>query len=215
MKRGVSMNQYYYSTAQLYQYIENLNRKVTSLEKNLTTLTKEVHELRAKPSINVERIEYNFDQLKVETLDGTLNIGLSPGGLEEIEDFAVNQANKAAKNSRVPPESYKEVLDGLHSYVDNEVPTIISDNETQLERSLDNSYYQVIQEDIRKQLPERLNFYLQTIPLKENASETELNDWKTTILAKMKKDIQNAIFTFISNIPNHLKGSIPNEPASD
>ncbi|MFD2681288.1 spore germination protein GerPC [Bacillus seohaeanensis] len=209
------MNQYYYSTAQLYQYIENLNRKVTSLEKNLTTLTKEVHELRAKPSINVERIEYNFDQLKVETLDGTLNIGLSPGGLEEIEDFAVNQANKAAKNSRVPPESYKEVLDGLHSYVDNEVPTIISDNETQLERSLDNSYYQVIQEDIRKQLPERLNFYLQTIPLKENASETELNDWKTTILAKMKKDIQNAIFTFISNIPNHLKGSIPNEPASD
>jgi spore germination protein PC len=209
------MNQYYYSTAQLYQYIENLNRKIIALEKNLTTLSKEVHELRAKPSINVERIEYNFDQLKVETLDGTLNIGLSPSGLEEIEDFAVNQANKAEKNSRVPPESYKEVLDELNSYVDNEVPTIISDNETQLERSLDNSYYQVIQEDIRKQLPERLNFYLQTMSLKESANEAELNDWKTNILAKMKKDIQNAIFTFISNIPNHLKGSIPNEPASD
>ncbi len=40
----------------------------------------------------MEKIEYKFDQLKVESLDGTLNIGLNPSNLKEtIEDLAVEQ----------------------------------------------------------------------------------------------------------------------------
>ena len=34
-------------------------------------------------------MEYKFDQLKVETLEGTLNIGLNPSDLQGIEDFSV------------------------------------------------------------------------------------------------------------------------------
>lgn len=61
------------------------SKKVNDLSQELTTM-------RDTPKINVEKIEYKFDQLKVESLDGTLNIGLNPNSLKEtIEDLAVEQ----------------------------------------------------------------------------------------------------------------------------
>ena len=38
-------------------------------------------------------LEYKFDQLKVETLEGTLNIGLNPSDLQGIEDFSIPSKN--------------------------------------------------------------------------------------------------------------------------
>ena len=47
-------------------------------------------------------MEYKFDQLKVETLEGTLNIGLNPSDLQAIEDFSVpNGKGKGPGTDRV------------------------------------------------------------------------------------------------------------------
>ena len=69
----------------MYQYLQQLHsivmkqeNKILHLEKAIFQLNKEIQELKQKPAIHVDKMEYKFDQLKVETLEGTLNIGLNP-----------------------------------------------------------------------------------------------------------------------------------------
>lgn len=59
------------------------------MEKTLASLIEEIEQLKARPPVRVDRIEYAFDQLKIETLDGTLNIGINPSDLSSIEDAAI------------------------------------------------------------------------------------------------------------------------------
>ena len=45
-------------------------------------MEQKITELQSRPSVHVEKLEYKFDQLKVEKLEGTLNIGLNPTDLQ-------------------------------------------------------------------------------------------------------------------------------------
>ncbi len=47
--------------------IQAQENRISSMEQNIQKLLEEVKQLKAKPGINVEKIEYKFDQLKVET----------------------------------------------------------------------------------------------------------------------------------------------------
>jgi spore germination protein PC len=206
------MNNYYSSYQQMYQYISSVNQRITKLEETIGNLQRELKSLKDRPSINVENIEYKFDQLKVETLEGTLNIGLNPNDLGDIEDFAVNTGSMKA-----PVEIKKETRNGLlqhvENYIDQELGTIIQDNENHLNHSLDPSYYELIKKDITNQIPSRIDFYLQTIPQVENREDG--SSWEEKIFEKVKSDIHKAIFTFMSQMPENMKGTNSNEPSSD
>jgi spore germination protein PC len=206
------MNNYYSSYQQMYQYISSLNQRIINLEETIGNLQRELKSLKDRPSINVENIEYKFDQLKVETLEGTLNIGLNPNDLGDIEDFAVNTGSMKA-----PVEIKKETRNGLlqhvENYIDQELGTIIQDNENHLNHSLDPSYYELIKKDITNQIPSRIDFYLQTIPQVENREDG--SSWEEKIFEKVKSDIHKAIFTFMSQMPENMKGTNSNEPSSD
>ena len=210
--------QQYYSFQQLYQYISEQNKRIKNLEKLVSELQQEITSLRDKPSINVERIEYKFDQLKVETLEGTLNIGLNPNDLENIEDLAVN--DQVVSPNPVPPVPQgmdmegiqKTLMPRIETYIQKEVPAIISDSEMQLGTSLDESYHELIKEDIRKQIPQRIQFYAQSMPVHQ---EREQNSWEDKIFEKIKSDINTAIFSFMANLPANLKGDADNGPPSD
>lgn len=59
--------------------------------------------IKDKPTTNIERIDYQFDQLKIERLEGTLNIGLNPSDPNSVQNFEVGQTttlnwNDAARN---------------------------------------------------------------------------------------------------------------------
>lgn len=72
------MNQDLYSySKQMQRFLEAQDKRIMKLEHELKRLTDEIAELKNKPPIHVDKIEYKFDQLKVESLDGTLNIGLT------------------------------------------------------------------------------------------------------------------------------------------
>lgn len=62
---------------QFEKTVENMQNKLNALEK--TTQERNKH--------MIDKIEYHFDQLKIEHLDGTLHIGMSPNDLENIEDL--------------------------------------------------------------------------------------------------------------------------------
>lgn len=209
--------QQYYTYQQLYQFITEQNKRVSNLETLIQELQQEVSALKEKPSINVESIEYRFDQLKVETLEGTLNIGLNPSDLEKIEDFAV----EGQPSAPIPPvkqvdmeDMQKSLMPRVNGYIQQEVPKIISDTELQLGISLDESYYELIKEDIKKQMPQRIQFYIQSMPVYQERQQGE-TVWEEKIFAKVKSDISNAIHAFMSNLPHNMKGDVQNEPSSD
>ncbi|TMU88130.1 spore gernimation protein [Bacillus sp. BHET2] len=204
------MNNYYMTPQQLYQYIEMLNTKIVALEKKVNDLSQELTTLRDSPKINVEKIEYKFDQLKVESLDGTLNIGLNPNNLKDtIEDLAVEQNVDVKSIKDIKP--YKERITAeIKAYIDSELPSLIQDNEMQFQRSLDPNYYEMIQQDLLNQMPQRIDFYLQNIPYIE--SKKKDGEWERKIITKIKKDIETALFSFMSQIPDNMEGMKNNEP---
>ncbi|MGR3763498.1 spore germination protein GerPC [Rossellomorea sp. NS-SX7] len=207
------MNQYYLTPQQLYQYIENLNTKIVALEQKVNKLSEELTAVKDSPKINVEKIEYKFDQLKVESLDGTLNIGLNPGGLnEEIEDIAVAPNGKKKSVKDLTP--YREkITEEVAAYIQDELPVLISDNEVQLQRSIDTSYHEMIQQDLLNQMPQRIEFYMSNIPFVEGKHTEE--EWMQKIISKIKQDIHSALFSFMSQMPDNMKGMNNDESASD
>jgi spore germination protein PC len=209
--------QQYYTFQQLYQYISEQNKRIQNLEAVIQSLQQEVSSLKEKPSINVERIEYRFDQLKVETLEGTLNIGLNPSDLENIEDLAVETQSQTP----VPPvkqvdmeDIQKSLVPRVNEYIDKDVQVIISDTELQLGTPLDESYHTLIKEDLKKQMPQRIQFYVQSMPRNQDIQQGDTS-WEEKILTKVKSDINNAIYSFMANLPDNLKGAKNNESASD
>lgn len=204
------MNNYYMTPQQLYQYIENLHSKIAALEKRMNDLSAELQNMRDSPSINVEKIEYKFDQLKVESLDGTLNIGLNPNSLKEtIEDLAVEQNVNVKSMQDLGP--YKARLaEVVGRYIKEELPVLIQDNEMQFKRSLDPQYHEMIQQDLLNQMPGRIEFYLETIPYMEGRHTKE--EWEAKVLSRIKQDIQTALYTFMSQMPNNMEGMNQHEP---
>ncbi|VXB26602.1 conserved hypothetical protein [Bacillus sp. 349Y] len=204
------MNNYYMTPQQLYQYIENLHSKIAALEKRMNDLSAELQNMRDSPSINVEKIEYKFDQLKVESLDGTLNIGLNPNSLKEtIEDLAVEQNVNVKSMQDLGP--YKARLaEAVGGYIKEELPVLIQDNEMQFQRSLDPQYHDMIQQDLLNQMPGRIEFYLETIPYMEGRHTKE--EWEAKVLSRIKQDIQTALYTFMSQMPNNMEGMNQHEP---
>ncbi|MCA1062002.1 spore germination protein GerPC [Rossellomorea sp. AcN35-11] len=204
------MNNYYMTPQQLYQYIEMLNTKIVALEKKVNQLSQELTTLRDSPKINVEKIEYKFDQLKVESLDGTLNIGLNPNSLKEtIEDLAVEQNVDVQSIKDINPYK-KRITEEIKAYIDSDLQSLIQDNEMQFNRSLDPSYYEMIKQDLINQMPQRIDFYLQNIPYIE--SKHQEGEWERKIITKIKKDIETALFSFMSQIPEHMEGMNNHEP---
>ncbi|RBP03617.1 spore germination protein GerPC [Rossellomorea aquimaris] len=207
------MTNYYMTPQQLYQYIDMLNTKIVALEQKVNELSQELMTIKETPKINVERIEYKFDQLKVESLDGTLNIGLNPSNLKDtIEDLAVDQNVNVNSIKDLTP--YKErITNEIQAYIQTELPTLIQDNEMQFQRSLDPSYYEMVQQDLLNQMPQRIDFYLENIPHVESKQSEE--EWERKIISKIKKDIQTALFSFMSQMPENMEGMNNNEPPSN
>jgi hypothetical protein len=74
---------------QIWQQLHRQADKIAELERELQRLHGELNAMKAERTVRVGRIEYKFDQLKIETLEGTLNIGISPGLGKQIEELSV------------------------------------------------------------------------------------------------------------------------------
>ncbi|MDQ0871788.1 spore germination protein PC [Paenibacillus sp. V4I3] len=77
---------------QVSAYIEMQKQRIDKLEQTVTKLQTDLNALKDQKRVHIDKIEYNFDQLKVEKLDGTLTIGISPSSLDNIDDLSVNGA---------------------------------------------------------------------------------------------------------------------------
>lgn len=188
-----------YYIQQLFNHVQRQQEEISKLQAAVEDLTAEIKRLKETPAITVERLEYKFDQLKVEQLEGTLNIGLNPSDLSKhIEDLAIpNQTSYDRLNEKA--QFHHPLLNEIRSYVDTHVDDIIQKIESETGRNIDPSYHEIIRKDIHKQLPNRIEHYLQYFS-KQNRDipQEELSKMTyDTIIA----DINKGIHAFISQLP--------------
>lgn len=198
-----------YYIQQLYGFINQQQKEIARLKSGMEQLSAEMKRLGEKPPVTVERLEYKFDQLKVETLEGTLNIGLSPGSLDAIDELSIpngqlSQTQTLFRNS----ENYRDIISKLNTYIDEELEQLILDTQTQSGIHLEPPFIQMIKEDIRKQIPGRADHYLyyfSSQPNNEGTEEELYHKVYQTVIADMNK----AVHRFIAEMPHHQEGMNP------
>lgn len=192
----------------LYQYIQYQQKKLSQFEKMINKLSKEIDALKDKPPINVERLEYKFDQLKIERLDGTLNIGINPADLNNIEDMEI-PTPQMQPNFITNPAFKQNLLGRLGQYISKDVNSVIHDTEQQLGYRLDTKYRDFIIEDLQKQLPQRVDYFI-NILAGENHGNVTQEELLNQVFARLKADIDQAVYMFISKLPNNMNGDEQN-----
>lgn len=201
--------QYFYQSQQqiqqLQQVVENQTKQISTLEELVKLMQKEIVQLKEKPSMNIERIEYKFDQLKVETLEGTLNIGLTPGSSGEIEDFIVTQNNLEVPVPKRNQNLAKGIEEDLREYLDKNGEAKIKQIAKQHGRILEDHYYDFMIQDVNKQLPSRVNHTLNTITAE--AVQKGYNDEKIKEITtqQLQGDMEKAFAAFIQSLPHPKK----------
>ncbi|MBT2653818.1 spore gernimation protein [Bacillus sp. ISL-18] len=193
----------------MQMYIQSQEQRIAALEQTINKLQKEFKQIQEKPVVHVDRIEYKFDQLKVETLEGTLNIGLNPNDLSGIEDFAVqNQSLNTPLSSKEQMQRSMEVEKAIYEYLETDLPQIIVEAQNQLSIQPNDSYLSFIKEDIIRQLPNRIDFHLKANATKVRSEEKGAS-FDEIVINSIKQEIQNGVWTFLNNLPENMKGMKP------
>lgn len=72
--------------------------RLNELEQDIMRLKKENKEIKEQLAeiqpLKIERVEYKIQELQVETLSGTLNVGLTAHGSEKSIEQLINQMNQ-------------------------------------------------------------------------------------------------------------------------
>ncbi|WP_010529901.1 germination protein GerPC [Lentibacillus jeotgali] len=188
-----SWNQYFYN---LYQYINEQDRKIRSLENRLEHLENDTNQHQKQ---SVEKIEYNFDQLKIENLNGTLHIGLSPEDLEGVDDFSVPKTGKSSLQQQLTAD--------LNRYLDKHGEQIIFDIAAQRHVSKDDVDPKILIEDMAKQLPDRIAFYENEV--KRNNQGLSEDQLKNHISDSIKREIHHSLNKYMEGEEIHNENGSP------
>ncbi|MYL47617.1 hypothetical protein GLV94_18410 [Virgibacillus halodenitrificans] len=177
---------------ELHQYMKKQERMIIDLEKRLFDLESATQKAN---STTIEKIEYNFDQLKIERLDGTLHIGLSPSDLANIEDLGLPK-NPASSSSQ-PPFSHQKLQTELSQYLQQNGAEFIRNMANHHNRAIDREYESVLIQDITKQLPERIVYYEQkALQENKNIADEQLHHY---IATQIKHEIQQSLAKYMEN----------------
>lgn len=195
---------------QLNQQINWQTHQLQVILNAVQSLEKEVQALKAIRQPTIDKVEYNFDQLKVEKLEGTLNVGLTPGALGQDGQYAVNGQNledlDIQQSAPVPAFGISERLNSrVQEYLNEDAETEIVACEQKYQYKLGENFRKVMLDDLRKQMDQRIHHYLQASP--EFNSNVDKENWAYD---KVKGDIQIAIHNYFERVhPMKQEGGNP------
>ncbi|WP_186579077.1 spore germination protein GerPC [Aquibacillus kalidii] len=181
-----------------YDYINQLHTHIQQQDKRIKKLENRIELLESKgqnsQQTTIEKLEYHFDQLKIERLDGTLHIGLSPEDLKKVDDMSISQPNPNSFQKQADPTN-QQLASELDSYLMSEGPMMIHQLAQEYSYPLNDAYREMIIHDVRKQLPSRVAHY-QKLASEENVTTNERNPF---IKDKIKKEIDHSLRLFFTN----------------
>ncbi|WP_442604208.1 spore germination protein GerPC [Paenibacillus sp. KN14-4R] len=184
---------------QVINYLNWQTDKLLELEQMMKQLQIDVNAIKERSETKIDRIEYKFDQLKIEKLDGTLNIGLTPNVGKSIEDFTVNgQSMEQLKNDDSRSELFIQIHEEVTRHLTEEVPRELELLKNNYQIVLGNHYTEVMIEDIRKQIDERIRFYMG--PKRNDMDSNDRHNLRISVVEQMKQDINMAIKQHINQL---------------
>ncbi len=201
---------------QLYTQLLWQSEKLGQMQKQLEQISTELQALQRQKPVNVEKIEYNFDQLKVEKLDGTLNIGITPDNVKSIEQFAVGN-NFAADGSFVGPgpagaadplgpfgppgaqEAFSAIKGGVKKYLSNDVVQDMKVLEGKYGTPLADEYRAHIVADLSKQVDDRITHYILKYDVQDDGDQR--NEQESSIMEQVENDIKSGIESYLQTFP--------------
>lgn len=183
---------YPYHIQQLFHCLQSQSEQLNRIEHMLKEMRNEINQLQQGNQKSTGHVEYNFDLLKIEKLEGTLNIGLTPSDGKSLEDITVNgQSAEQFQAGAAGRDLYSNIHQQVSSHLEHAVPArleqmMLQDNHEPLDQ-----YAAVMIEDIRKQLGDRINVYLQQY--QTNSTSMNAGEVEQTIADQMKKEIDTAV----------------------
>lgn len=156
-----------YYAQQVFNTLRLQAEKIQQLEKQLRDLQGDVDSIKNNKSASIGPINYHFEQLKIEKLEGTLNIGITPNEGNNLDEAMINgksigeqEVGTTALSDQIRPQILK--------YVQEEVPSQFSRLEKEKNLSIDEQYIQMVTQDLLNQMDGRINEYVsQLLPQKK------------------------------------------------
>jgi spore germination protein PC len=186
---------------QIYAHLNWQAQRIETLEQNLSKVQTELNAIKEQKRIHIDKIEYNFDQLKVERLDGSLSIGVNPGTFDEPEDFTVNDGAAMGDPSMkgAPMSSMQHDISGsIQEYLSHDAKEDMRTTAAKFQYPLEEGYEELILDDIRNQVEPRIQNYLKQY--RSAGFKEPMDGIRENIVNQTKRDIQSAIESYISHL---------------
>ncbi|GAA4846481.1 spore germination protein GerPC [Paenibacillus vulneris] len=188
---------------QLNDYIQYQNEQIKQLNDKMDGLMKEISDMKKKPSSepSMVRNEYKFDLLKVERLEGTLNIGINPNAKDSdssIDEYSVGQSvSTPSSDDTGSSPDYEGVQSQVDDYFSSDAYRALEYYEQMYQNPLDEPYRKFIIEDVKKQIDKRIQYYMAKMGPDRNHN---------AIFEEVKRDIERTFEAFIKNLPRRDGG---------
>jgi len=190
---------YPYHIQQLLNGLQLQAEQLSRIEQMVKDLRAEMDTLRQSKTNAVDRIEYHFDLLKIERLEGTLNIGLMPTGGKPAGDIEVNgQSLVPQQGSNGGNSAYTDIYEDVTQYLDDDIAGQLDRSLKKLPGDSAGPSPSVILEDIRKQVGERIKVYMDQYG--QSGQEPNAALMKQTIAQQVKKEIAYAIDQHLQHV---------------
>lgn len=214
---GSSWQQYF---QQLHAYLKWQTDQIRTMNHKIESLQKEQEDIKQQKGVRIDRIEYSFDQLKVERLEGTLNIGVTSDGVKSLEDFAANtdrldgikgtngiEGKTVSKNGVRTNGSYAndaETGNTQQTGVSKVGQGTMTDNGQMAEQPLDHGIHRFVNEEIRKHIDDQIRLFMN-----QSVNKLPTNDIETLIrgvIENTKRDISIALDQYVSGLTQQQEG---------
>jgi len=178
-----------YYLQQLFNQLSVQSDKLQQLEKLVRQLQSDIDSLKSNNAAAIGPINYHFEQLKIEKLEGTLNIGITPSEGNKLEEVMVNGQPLEGKEDDRTALSAK-IRPAVADYLQREAPERVVQLASEKSLSINEPYTQMVIQDLQNQLDRRIHEYLSQLPAVQSQSDQEIYD---SIVGQIKADIDTAI----------------------
>jgi len=183
-----------YYVQQVFNALRIQTEKIRLLEKQLQDLQCEVVSIKNNNIASIGPINYHFEQLKIEKLEGTLNIGITPNEGNNLDEAMINGKPIGEQEGVTPTATAlsDKIRPEILKYVQEEVPSQFSRLEKEQNLSIDEQYIQMVTQDLLNQMDGRINEYVSQLPAAgEGRGYTE--EESASIVEQIKRDIVTAV----------------------
>ncbi|WP_426447443.1 spore germination protein GerPC [Paenibacillus sp. S-38] len=188
----------------LNEYLAWQTDRIRWLEKRVDSMAQEVEALKKQKGITIEKIEYNFDQLKVDRLEGTLNVGLSPQGLgpSALEDASAG--GEPIRTNTAKSESFERIQSKVFNYLNESCPAELGELERQYGVEFGTDFHNVMIGDLQSQVGPRIDYYLKSAAAPDQPVLTaEQEKW---VEDRVIDDVRRGMQMYFVNKKADLKG---------